>query len=126
HASLVAWYENWGFGFTWTAHTLSTAPLRPNALLAPDLDGDGDPDLALGALAGAPAWLPNRGGQIALATAVTAPAQLPPGRRDDLLAIDVGHRGRPADSDARALEIALHFTDPALAPLTSEKLDTLL
>ncbi len=126
HASFAAWYENAGFGLNWTAHTISTSALQPNALLAPDLDGDGDADLAFGGLAGAPVWLPNRGGQAGVATAVTAPLQLPPGARDDVLAIDVTHLGRPFDADARALEVALRFTDPALAPLTSEKLDALL
>ena len=43
----IRWYENLdGRGGNWTSHVVTTAVNGPNQVIAADIDGDGDQDLA--------------------------------------------------------------------------------
>jgi hypothetical protein len=63
----VAWYENVaGDASRWTAHTVTTAANGADAVVAADLDGDGDLDLASASdLDNEVTWYENRGGKVA-------------------------------------------------------------
>jgi uncharacterized repeat protein (TIGR01451 family) len=72
------------------------------------------------------AWYENRGGQFALATNNTAPANLAEGQMDDLLKIVMRHRGRSGDSDEELTRLRLRFQTTGGTPLTTAELQALL
>jgi uncharacterized repeat protein (TIGR01451 family) len=108
----IAWWENTaGDGGAWTEHTVDGAFAGANDVYSADVDGDGDLDVLS---AGYPTihWWENRGGQFALATSDTAPQAPPvmnPGTVDDVLAIEVTHRGRGGDGDLELVTLGLFF-----------------
>jgi hypothetical protein len=107
----IAWWENTaGDGSAWTEHAVDADFDGANSVYAADVDGDGDLD-ALGAanVADDIAWWENQGGQFALATTDTAPASMKTGTMDDILAIEVIHRGRSGDSDLELVTLELLF-----------------
>jgi CSLREA domain-containing protein len=106
----ITWWENTGDGSFSARHTVDAAFDGANSVYAADVDGDGDQDV-LGAAYDADdiAWWENRGGQFALATADTAPAYMKTSAIDDVLAIEVTHRGRSGDSDLELVTLELLF-----------------
>ncbi len=126
--SVVAWYENrLGDGTVWTSHEVAAGIIRPRTLVAADLDGDGDPDLAHDYLGtAADLWWKNRGGQAALPTVATAPLTLDPMTVDDVLEITAIHRGRTGDGDGEVASIDLLLGDGSCAPLSDAEADALL
>ena len=125
--SIVAWYENVGDGSAWTPHVIATNVVRTRTLVAADLDGDGDPDLAAGSVGtDGVFWWENRGGQAALPTTRTAPSTLEVMTLDDVLEITAIHRGKTGDGDAEVAAITLHLRDEMAAPLSDAEADALL
>ena len=98
----------------------------PSPLVAADLDGDGDPDLASGSVSSEIRWWSNRGGQTALSTVETAPATLEVLTLGVALEITAFHRGRTSDGDAEVASIDLLLTDGGGTPLNSLEADNLL
>jgi hypothetical protein len=109
---VLVWWENDGAtdpGFT--PHTLAEGDGGHVSLLGADLDGDGDLDIVA---AGSPtrvSWFRNRGGQVALPTIDVAQKVLGGGQLEDLLAIDLVHRGRAGDTDVELAALGLRFAD---------------
>jgi hypothetical protein len=111
NADDIAWWENTlGDGSDWTEHTVDADFDGAVSVYAADVDGDGDPDM-LGAadIAHEVAWWENRGGQFALATSDTAPGKVNTGAMDDILEIEVIHRGRSGDTDLELVTLELLF-----------------
>jgi hypothetical protein len=99
-----------GDGTTWTEHVVDIVASSAHRVHAADIDGDGDLDI-LGALWGMNdiTWWENRGGQFALPTSDTAPASMNAGTLDDVLEIEVTHRGRSSDGDLELVTLELLF-----------------
>ena len=98
-----------------------------SSIVVADLDRDGDPDqlVADGAL-GDVEWLENRGGQFGWVTTDSAPASLSPGTLDDLLTIEVVHRGRPGDRAIEVSQVSVLVERGNGDPLEPAELDALL
>lgn len=127
-AGVLAWYENTtGTGLAWSPRTIDAAALGAAAVVAADLDGDGDPDaLAASADDDTVAWHANQGGQFALATADAAPARAEEDATDALLDIELAHRGRTGDSDVELATLELAFADGGGTPLDSAQANALI
>ncbi|MGB2896562.1 MAG: VCBS repeat-containing protein, partial [Anaerolineales bacterium] len=111
YAGDVAWWENTvGDGSAWTEHTVDPAFNGARSVFAADVNGDDDLDV-LGAAADADeiAWWENRGGQFAFSTTDTAPPSMNTGTMDDILQIEITHRGRSGDSDLELVTLELLF-----------------
>ncbi len=124
----IAWWENTaGDGSAWSKHGVAADFDGAVSVAAADVDGDGDPDV-LGAanIANDIAWWENRGGQFALATSDTAPAQLVSGQTDDLLKITMTHRGRSGDGDEELATLELLFEERHGDPLTSAEANAVI
>ncbi len=108
-----------GDGTSWTVSETPEWLDQPFGLDAADLDGDGDDDLlAVGFASNNVISLINGGGQYALPTTSTAYFGMVDGRRNDVLAIDYAHRGRPGDPHARLTQLLLRLTSGAGPPLS--------
>src|SRR5262249_44873527 len=126
-ASAIAWYENRkGSPLVWTARTLADGITGACFVAAGDLDRDGDVDvLSAGFVSrdGRIPWHENRGGQFALLTTNTAPASIVAGQPDDVLRVDMTHRGRfygaPSglDHDEELATLELGLDDGTGAPM---------
>ena len=119
-AGSVLWAENDGSGnFSApdegppNSGVISTDLYGANSIIAVDLDNDGDLDVVAtapgAAISGTVFAFENKGGQFALATTDTAPALIGNGQEDDLLRIEMTHRGRSGDSDAELRSLNLRF-----------------
>ena len=125
----VSWIENQdGEGSLWIQHTLTTAAAGAEWAHAADVDQDGDADvLSASFFDDAIAWYENRGGQFALATLDVAQKVVAPGQVEDLLAVEVLHRGRLGDGDLALNTLELQLTDGGRpeVPLTPTQAETL-
>ena len=104
-------FENLDGGGTFgTAQTVSVDVNNATAVIAADLDRDGDPDVVSTSRNDDKiAWYENKGGQFALETTDTAPSTLFEGTVDDLLAIEMFHRGRTGDFPETPASFELRF-----------------
>ncbi len=90
-----------------------------------DVDSDGDLDVFVANYQANKVWL-NRGGQFALPTSDTSPGLFLEGTTDDVLQIDVTHRGRSGDTDMELVTMELLFDDGAGTPLTNAQASALI
>ncbi|MCP4664934.1 MAG: DUF11 domain-containing protein, partial [Deltaproteobacteria bacterium] len=127
-AGTITWWENTaGDGTAWTEHAVAGGFTGAYAVIAADVDSDGDLDVA-GAAQNIDtiAWWENRGGQFALPTTDTAPTVLGDGQIDDLLAIAATHRGRGGDHDLELVTFELVFQKAAGDPLSSAEANAVI
>jgi len=126
----LAWLENptGSSSGPWIQHTIEDGTFNNgDALLAADLDNDGDPDLAgAGASESVVAWWRNEGGQFALETSDTAPAAIPNDEKDDVLKINAVHRGRTGDGDAELVSLELFVDDGTGTSLNDTQANNLI
>jgi hypothetical protein len=112
YAGDITWWENDGSPADggWIAHPVTVEFDGARSVFAADVNGDGDLDV-LGAAEYADeiAWWENRGGQFALSTTDTAPPSMNTGTLDDILQIEITHRGRSGDSDLELVTLELLF-----------------
>jgi hypothetical protein len=123
---ILAWYENSGDGSAWSPHSISTDTFRAFSLVIADMEPDGDPDIVHDEWGGEARWWSNRGGQFAMATTATAPAEIGEGELDDVLKIVVSHRGIAADSNLEPAQLTLGFSGPGGLPLSQAESDALI
>ena len=95
-------------------------PDFPRGLAIADIDANGQLDIAFASRSdGRVGWMPNKGGEFALPTIVTAPETIPNAGVDDVLRIDLAHRGRSGDSPVELVTLELLFEAP---PIDSHQL----
>jgi len=124
----VAWWENvGGSGTNWLEHTIDNDVNGATSVFAVDLDRDGDVDV-LGASRHDShiSWWENQGGQFALATEDTAPSIMVEGDRDDMLRIEMAHRGRVGDTDEELAALQLLFEESPGDPLSQAEANALI
>jgi hypothetical protein len=124
----ITWWENTGGdGTAWAEHIVDGDFDSATSVCAADVDGDGDLDVMGTAFwNGDITWWENRGGQIALETTDTAPAEIISGRMDDMLRIVASHRGRDGDADEELATLDLLLEESAGDPLTSMEANALI
>jgi hypothetical protein len=123
-----AWYENTdGDGSAWTLRSLSNSALGAAALVAADLDGDGDLDL-IGAVSGEDriAGYINNGGQYRIATTNLASDTILINEVEAILKIDATHLGRPDDTAWQLTRLELLFEEYQGKALTSSEANALV
>lgn len=124
----LVWFENAaGDASTWIQHWFGAEVSTGHAIEIADIDGNGTPDvISAHRGAGDIGIFRNRGGQFALATTDTAPPTFHSGQLDDVLSIDLIHRGRPGDSAAQLATIELLFEASVGDPLTTAQANALV
>ena len=125
----MQWYENDGTpeAGLWTGHLVDGAANGADDVVAADLDGDGDVDLAAAIRDGLEfSWYENRGGQFGLPTTDSAFAGIAEGEADDVLGIDATHRGRNGDTGLELATVELRFEDEFGTPLTTPQASALI
>jgi len=124
----IAWYENdGGSPPAFTDHVIAATANSPRSVYAADMDRDSDLDvLSASADDDKIAWYENRGGQFALTTTDTAPAEIDAGEQDDILRVVATHRGRAGDTDVELVTFELLFEESAGDPLTTAEANNLI
>jgi hypothetical protein len=123
----IAWYENDGASSPQFTKRPIAVPGDPTSIFAIDLDGDGDTDALASDFAGNRIYsYPNHGGQFALGTSDVAQKVIANGQLEDLLAIELIHRGRAGDTDVELAALELRFTDGVGAVLTTAQAQKLV
>jgi len=124
----LRWFESdGGSPPSFTEHVIANDATLAQSITAADLDGDSDPDIVAATLqAYKAAWYENCGGQFTLAATDTAPSELLGGAVDDLLAIEVIHRGTVGDLDLALTRLEFLFEAGPGTPLTTEEANDLI
>jgi len=127
-ADTVIWWENDGSPLDggWTTHVVDNFFEGAVTALAPDLDGDGSPDI-LGAAetAGEITWWENRGGQFAIETTNAAGWLFQDNVTEGILRLEVAHSGRSGDLALELATIELLLEAQPGVPLTSPQANAL-
>jgi hypothetical protein len=128
YSDKVVWYENTdGAGGFGAQQVVSTLADGVKSIFAADVDGDGDTDvLSASQYDSVVAWYENLGGQFALPATVVAQKVVGNSQVEDLLAIQVVHRGRAGDTDVELVLLRLLFTNGAGTPLSTTQANNLI
>jgi hypothetical protein len=126
----IAWWENT------TIHRSAVYPFEhpvdsnfyaASDVTTADMDRDGHLDILGAASDGYDiTWWENRGGQYALDIINTAPTSIPFGEMDDLLRIEMAHRGRIGDTDEEFAALGLLLEGSPGDPLTSAEANAII
>ena len=118
----ISWYENTDSAGTFgSEQVITTAAEYAYSVSSADVDGDGELDVlsASGYYEPKIAWYENRGGQFALGTTDVAQQVVGLGQVEDVLAIEVTHRGREGDSPLELASLDLRLTSGSGTPLNT-------
>ena len=140
-AGMIAWWSNEaGDGSTWQKHEVTRTYDGASTVHVADVTGDGLPDI-LSTARGLPVFpraakagsggdrltlWSNDGGQAALITTSTAPADPASSSSYAVLAIEAVHRGAAGQADLELASLGFTFTDTDDAPLSSIQAEALL
>lgn len=129
--SRVAWYQNQGAGNfgdpTSNESVVSTNGYDAISVATADFNLDGTLDIvATWQSSNKVSVFLNRGGQIAFASADTAPSTIAEAQRDDLLRIAVSSRGLAGDDNAQLATLKLLFEKSPGVPMTTAEANALI
>ncbi len=122
--SPAAWYENDGQSPpTFVRHLAGDDKTFGNNISLADLDGDADADLlSVSVDTGRLSWHENAGGQYGIEASQVPSTWIRPNSPNQLLSLDLAHRGRPGDSSIDVLSLTLQFADADGRLLTSAQM----
>ena len=125
------WFRNLGGGNFGNpqanSQLISTGGSEAYSVAVADFDQSGQPDVAI-------CWqgssklsiYRNRGGQISLTAADTAPALIYEAARDDVLRISLANLGNPGEDAARLTSLGLLFEKSPGVPMTADEANLLI
>ncbi len=125
----AVWYESDGASPpSYSRHLVQVAGAENagdagNEVTLADLDGDADADLlAVDLDAGRLVWLENRGGQYGVEASQVPSTWVKPAVPNELLTLELTHRGRPGDAAVELVSLELQFADADGRPLTTTEI----